>query len=166
MGRSRKPGLIRSPSPAGPAWSAFRARLFSWEGWGPAPDCFHCGHAIKPGLGTVQHLISPRARPDLAWERSNLRPAHAGGTRRCPECDLACQEIAAGNLAPRDGQGRPLPFPPEFLKAKIAERAAWKRRAGPSTRKRREARETPDLPEKIPPKSGRPRIDVNAGRAW
>ncbi len=102
--------------------AAFRRAM--WSQWGPSPRCYHCGHRISPGLGTIQHLLSPNTHPALRFEPSNVRPAHAGGKRRCPDCDLDCQAIAASNTCPRDGQGRPLPFPPAYLAAKITERKA------------------------------------------
>jgi hypothetical protein len=124
-----------------------------WDGpWYGLP-CYHCGHHIIRGLGTVQHLIPPSVAPALAADPRNLRPCHAGGNRRCPECGLACQQVAAGNLAPRDEQGRPLPFPPEFIKAKQASRAKWLAQRGLA---QGPVAETPPLR----------RVYSDAGRPW
>jgi hypothetical protein len=161
MGRARKGGAgPRQADMYGPGYGRFSARL-----WGtPRPEgfrglpCYHCGHAIRPGLGEVQHLLSPRVRPDLAQSRANVVPAHAGGRKRCPVCDLACQAIAAGNLAPRDAQGRPLPWDEAFIRARMAERAAYRARAAPSA----PGGAAPRAP------AGRDRAQVyrDAGRPW
>lgn len=123
FGRGHKPG-----EPAGAAWNALRARLWQeWTGGGVrAAVCYHCGHDILPGLGEVQHLLSPSTHPGLAMTEYNLRPAHGGGRRRCPDCWLACNSVAAGNAAVRDAEGRPLPFTPAFIKAAQARTAAGK----------------------------------------
>jgi hypothetical protein len=71
---------------------------------------------VLPGRGEVAHLISPLLRPDLGWDRSNLAPAHGSKLRRCPECHLNCNWLAAVNpLTPRDPDGRTLPFPAELI---------------------------------------------------
>ena len=64
---------------------------------------------IVRGLGEVQHQVSPLVAPQLAWSVSNLRPSHGSGRKRCSACLIACNAVAAGNLAPRDPAGRPLP---------------------------------------------------------
>jgi hypothetical protein len=111
--------------PSGPRLQAFRAKLLNR--WGPRAVCYHCQHRAGPAGFTLQHLVSPETRPDLAYDEGNVRPCHAGGRYRCPEpeCNLACQQVSAGNQAPRDAQGRPVPFPAAFLRAKQAERQAW-----------------------------------------
>lgn len=122
-----------------------------WAGpWFAAP-CYHCHHAIIRGLGTVQHLISPAVRPDLAWEPSNLRPAHGSGRRRCQTCGLSCQQIAAGNHAPRDPHGRPLPWDEAFIEKKVAERAA---------------RGNPPPAAWTGRKAARPPVRADVGRPW
>jgi hypothetical protein len=110
---SRAPG-----PPAGPRWSAFRRELFArWSASGTRPVlCWACGHPVPgPDGGEVQHVISWRVRPDLAWTRSNLRPIHGGGRKRCPDpsCGLACNAVAAGQPA----QGQPVPWSAEFIAA-------------------------------------------------
>lgn len=55
---------------------------------------------------------------------SNLRPVHAGATKRCPDCGLACNAVAASNTAARDELGRPLPFTEEFIRDAQARTAA------------------------------------------
>ena len=130
MGRGQvRDSSLKGP-PSGPGWVAFRKQLFAERGG--APLCYHCSHPVYgPARGEIQHLLSPRLYPQLAWSRSNLRIVHAGGAKRCPVCDLACQSISASNIAPRDEMGRPLPFGPDFLAAKIAERKAFVNRPGP-----------------------------------
>ena len=157
MARYLRPG---ARSHAGEA--AFRRRMWSAPEWGQSPLCYlasHCGHRILPGLGTIQHLLSQTAYPALRFEPSNVRPCHAGGKRRCPEpeCDLDCQAIAASNTAPRDPAGRPLPFPPAYLAAKQAERAAH-RAAG-------ERGEPPSGHPGAAP-AARPRPAADTGRPW
>ena len=147
---------------------AFRKRLFGgpWLG----KPCAACGHPIAPGLGEVQHQLSWRTRPDLAWQMTymgqpQLVPVHAGGRKRCPDpaCDLACNAILGGNACPRDELGRPvLPFPAAFLADKQAERRQHRERgrhgfsAKPpgSARRTREPAETPR------------RSLLDAGRNW
>ncbi len=152
MARYLKPGA-RSQAGDG----AFRRAM--WSTWGPAPLCYHCSHRIRPGLGTIQHLLSPNTHPALRFEPSNVRPAHAGGKRRCPECDLDCQAIAASNTCPRDAQGRPLPFPAAYLAAKIAERQAVTAAGG---------RRTPPPPGHAGARPARPAAapPADPGRDW
>jgi hypothetical protein len=71
----------------------------------------------------------------------NVAPSHG----RCPHCLLSCQNIAAGNVAPRDPLGRSLPFPPAFKAQKMAEAAAkaaggTQRRGLPAGPRERQAR--------------------------
>jgi len=125
MGRTTKPGAARSRAtrrwePSGVAWESLRAHLFAQ--WRAArTPCYHCGcpHDQAPP-DQVEHLISPQKRPDLAMDENNLRPTHS----RCPCCGLWCNNLSAGNAAPRDAQGRSLPFPREFKERKMAEAAA------------------------------------------
>jgi hypothetical protein len=132
-----------------------RIRRIVWTApyWGPTPDCYHCKHRIAPGLGEIQHLYSVRTHPHMASQISNLRPCHGGGARRCPVCDLACNAIAAGNVAPRDSEGRPLPFDEKFLADKISERKRYVNQPGPRTRS-----------QATPPAAPAP--DSSPGRVW
>lgn len=114
----------------------------------------------------IAHLIPPQVAPHLAYDPENVRPAHGGGKRRCAEppdgCGLACNTVAAGNVAPRGADGRSLPFPPSFLAAKIKERQTGVRQS-PGVR-----------PASPPPASGRRGEDgfsratvyTDAGRPW
>jgi hypothetical protein len=166
MGR----GQVRNSSDPGPPqgreWGAFRRMLFAEHG--NAPLCYHCGHVVPgPSRGEIQHLLSPRTHPQLAWARRNLRFTHAGGAKRCPVCDLSCQSISASNVAPRDSTGRPLPFAPDFLAAKVAERKARVNRPGPAERAPRvHVSATVMKPDSTAAAPARPRIDVNVGRPW
>lgn len=144
--------------PAGAQWQSVRREVFRQQGL----TCYHCGHPCRPGLATVQHLLSPRTHPQLSYSLSNLRVAHSGGQRRCPVCDLDCQAISASNTAPRDERGRPLPFPPEYLRQKIAERRA-RVASGQAQRRPRKPAGSAAKPAEAKPS---PRIFPNAGRAW
>jgi hypothetical protein len=126
-----------------------------WRQWGPRVTCYHCGHGITPGLGTVQHLISPRVRSDLATAESNCNPCHAGGKRRCGTCGLSCQDVAASNTATRDAMGRPLPFTAEFIAMQQAERARKLARTTGSRRELPPSAGTREIPG-IPPLCARP----------
>jgi hypothetical protein len=149
----------------------FRRAL--WARWGPGVPCWFCGHHIRSGLGEIEHRISPRLRPDLAfttWWRGEpfLVPVHGGGRRRCPEpgCDLDCNAIAGGNAAPRDELGRSARWSETFLAGRQAERAAHVARTGRRASPRRglpgkPAAEPQRQPARVP---ARPRADV--GRAW
>lgn len=152
----------------GREWTAFRTRLFSHDGPFFGKPCYHCGHPIIPGCGTVQHLISPAIWPEGKYRLGNLVPAHHGDYRRTggpnkrcplPECDLDCQSIAAGNTCPRDEEGRPLPFPAAYLAEKQRERRAFLARGG-----------TPRSARKSAESSGTARNPVSArsaiGREW
>lgn len=92
-----------------------------WTGGGRHPAiCYHllCHHEIAGRqFGEIQHLLSPQAHPELTLAPQNLKPVHAGGRKRCPDCGLSCQNLAAGNLAERDPMGRPLPFSLEFIES-------------------------------------------------
>jgi hypothetical protein len=148
-------------APSGRRWQAFRARMFGPDGWGAAPDCFLCGHRIAPGLGEIQHQVPPAVRPDLAYDGRNVRPVHGGGRKRCPTCRLACNPIAASNVAPRDAQGRPVPWDEAFIAA------ARKRTEGTgrsSTGKDR--RGSPPKPAEVPGSPAKPRVYPAAGRPW
>lgn len=48
------------------------------------PVCGICGHPIPPGTGQIDHIISPKQRPDLAWVVSNWQAAH--GIKGCTVC--------------------------------------------------------------------------------
>ena len=80
------------------------------------------------------------------WEGEPfLVPTHG----RCPPppagCGLSCNNLSAGNAAPRDAIGRSLPFPPAF-KARKMEEAAAKAAGGAPARgvaKPRQARPQP-----------------------
>ena len=104
-------------------------------------------------------------------EPAEFPPVPRGGAKRCPECDLACQAIAAGNTAPRDPDGRPLPFPPDYLAAKIAERQKFSA-AAKTLRSAGRSKMVPGGPARIeagraavpawPPPPGKP----SPGRSW
>jgi len=166
MGRGQVRNSSDPGTPSGPAWTAFRKRLFGGP-WLGRP-CAACGHPIAPGMGEIQHQLSVSTRPDLAWSVTwrgdpQLVPVHGGGKRRCPEpaCNLACNAILAGNACPRDELGRPvLPFPPAFLAAKVAERQRYRARSLPDGRK---PGQVPGNPAHERP---RPRTFPLAGRAW
>jgi hypothetical protein len=172
VGRARRNwDTAPSARPAGPKWVEFRRRLFSGDVWGPTPLCHLCGH---PGASEVQHQFAPDTRPDLAWAVSNMRPAHGGGARRCPTCGLACNALAASNLAIRGADGIPLPFTDAFIKAAQERRKARNARgmtetagkpakpAGTAAKRRQEPAGAPALPyygpcEHFPPEySGLP----------
>lgn len=167
MGRARKPGSgPRQADAYGPGYGRFTARL-----WGtPPPEgfrglpCAFCGEPITPGLGQVDHRIPPAIAPQLAQARGNVRPCHGGGRRRSPS-GLACNSVAAGNLAPKDSDGYPAaPWPEDFKLAAI-ERAQARDRTGASSVTRR----NPGNPrQKRPgaPGSPRQRVYPAAGRAW
>jgi len=104
----------------------------------------YCGHNVSSP--EIAHLIRHRSR--RTWP--TIRKTSAGprrGKRRCAEppdgCGLACNTVAAGNVAPRGADGRSLPFPPSFLAAKIKERQTGVRQS-PGVR-----------PASPPPASGR-----------
>lgn len=158
VGRSPQPGKIRPPGPAGPRWVALRKFLFSAEHWGISPLCAACQHRILPGLGEVQHQVPAKVNPALAWDMSNMAPVHGGGRKRCPDCDLFCNAILAGNITPRDEHGRPvLPWPATFLAEKQRER---QQKTGRATTRARAQADTYPVP--WPPPPGVPSV----GRAW
>ena len=90
--------------------------------------------------GTVEHRISLMLRPDLAWTRwwqgePFLVPAHGGDftkrgglDKRCPVCGLNCNHAAMAPDAPRDTEGRSMPFSAGF----IARKQKQSRRRRPS----------------------------------
>jgi hypothetical protein len=167
MGRITRPGAINPRSnrpwePAGAAWEALRAHM--WARWTAARlPCYHCQCPYDQAPpNQIEHLISPQKRPDLAQSAENLRPTHG----KCPHCGLSCNNVAAGNAAPRDAKGRSLPFPPEFKARKMAEAAA---KAAQGPRARRElppsARKPVPVIRGIPAKP-RPDRDANPGRDW
>lgn len=147
--------------PSGPAWSKFRPQVF--RRWGLV--CYHCEHAIRPGAGEVEHLISPGKRPDLAWDLDNLRPTHGSTAKRprCPTCNLACNSIAAGNQAPRDADGRSLPFPPEFIAQKRAELSKGGPRRQFSSRRTQPAKPAPPAPPPAPVSLPDWAVDIQPG---
>lgn len=52
-------------------------------GW----TCWLCGHLIEdPDDYTVDHVLERKTHPELAWDRSNWRPAHGRRHRNlgCP----------------------------------------------------------------------------------
>lgn len=148
-------GQMGTVHQAGTNHRRFRAVVAGlWGGPWFGQPCYHCHHRIIRGLGTVQHLISPAVRPDLAQEPSNLRPAHGSGRRRCPDCGLACQSVAASNTAPRDPDGRALPWDEKFIAA-AQERTARNRATWAGRR--------PGNPDP-PPQRRMP--DQLAGRPW
>jgi hypothetical protein len=131
-------------TPAGPQWTKLRHELYSdidGIGWGQTPACYYCSHPVMGAdHGVVAHVISPKLRPDLAWARSNLRPAHDGRPRRCEICGLACNWLAHNSPDALYDGDKSLPF----------DRAFMARRGLPPPRH-------PDpLPVRIPAKPGRP----------
>lgn len=96
----------------GRRWVAVRKEVFRRQG----DTCWICGHG---GSGTVDHVESLTERPDLAYELSNLRPAH-GYHSPCPSCSSSagnpvyCNEIKQGYSVERarrrieEKTGRPL----------------------------------------------------------
>jgi hypothetical protein len=90
----------------------------------------YCSHPVLPGLGEVAHRISPLLRPDLGWEKSNLAPAHGAGRRRCPDCYLACNFVAAiSPIVPRSENGETLSWSPELI---VRLQASLKRKPPPA----------------------------------
>jgi hypothetical protein len=122
MGRVRKPGAKRSLArelggPGGAVWESARRQVLR-----PGARCFHCG-CKDPDQ--VEHRISWQQRPDLMYVpewmgQPFLVPTHG----HCPHCDIWCNNISAGNAAPRDELGRSLPFGEEFLAERRARAAA------------------------------------------
>lgn len=113
----------------------------------------------------IAHLIPPQVAPHLAYVPENVRPAHGGGKRRCAECFIACNTAAAGNLAPRDGNGRSLPFPPAFIEShrkQPGQVPAPGRKGTKTAETRTSVRKRPE------PEADRPtrRIYSDAGRDW
>lgn len=159
MGRVTKTGAIKPRSsrpwePAGTAWESLRAHL--WARWRAARiACYHCQCPYSQAPpDQIEHLISPQKRPDLAMAEENLRPTHG----KCQACGLSCNNIAAGNAAPRDERGRSLPFTETFKRQKITEAAA---KAARGVRSRRD----------LPPSgrragSTKPRPAGDPGRDW
>lgn len=127
MSRSVRPLELSRGKPTGPRWAAYRKMLF--RRWGNRP-CWYCHEPIAPGMGEVEHRISWRRRPDLAWQEfcpdgePNLVPVHGAGRKRSPS-GLACNLIAASNTVARDEMGRPLPFSTEYIAEKVSERRAF-----------------------------------------
>jgi hypothetical protein len=165
MGRVTKPGSVNPRSlrpwePSGAAWEAVRAHL--WARWRSTKiNCYHCNCPYDQAPpDQIEHLISPQKRPDLAMAEENLRPTHS----KCPPppagCGLSCNNIAAGNAAPRDYLGRSLPFPPAFKAQKMTEAAA-KAAQGPRAR-----RALPPSARRAGPAPARPRPPANPGRDW
>jgi hypothetical protein len=110
--------------PSGRKWGEFRQRVLSFGGPFYNAPCYFCRHPFeRPELAEIQHHIAPDVRPDLAWSVSNMAVAHSG-RHRCPSCSIACQAVAAANHAPRDDQGRPVPWTEEFIARKSAEARA------------------------------------------
>ena len=162
MGRVTKPGSanprsIRPWEPSGGAWEAVRAHL--WARWSSTRiKCYHCQCPYDQAPpDQIEHLISPQKRPDLAMAEENLRPTHS----KCPCCGLWCNNVAAGNAAPRDTLGRSLPFTPEFKARKMAEAAA---KATRGTRARRELPPSARHATRTPAKPIRP--SASPGRDW
>jgi len=138
LGWSRLDPLARL-RPQGPKWTKFRRDLY--REWCGTPDCFLCGHTVYGhDRGTVEHRIALMLRPDLAWTRwwqgePFLVPAHGGDftkrgglDKRCPVCGLNCNHAAMAPDAPRDTEGRSMPFSAGF----IARKQKQSRRRRPS----------------------------------
>lgn len=114
----------------GPEWSRYRRQLLrEWSLDGARPVlCFACSCEIEPGLAEVEHRISARRRPDLAWTRMwrgqpFLVPVHGSGRKRCPVHDLACNAILGSNAARRDEWGRSVPLTPAEITAAMGRTA-------------------------------------------
>jgi hypothetical protein len=171
MGRGQvKDSHLARPA-TGKEWSAFRRQLFrEWSLGGARPVyCFACGCEIPPGLGEVEHRISARRRPDLAWTRvwmgaPFLVPVHGSGRKRCPLHDLACNAVIGSNVARRDELGRSVPLTAAEITAAM-ERA----RAVPRSSTGRDRAVLPPL-ARVPgysrPPQSRPRVYDGAGRPW
>jgi hypothetical protein len=145
--------------PSGPRWQAFRRAMLIR--WGPLPLCYYCGHpAAAPELA---HLIPPGIAPHLGYSPENVKPAHGGGKRRCtePGCQLACNLVAAGNLAPRGPGGLSLPFPPAFIADHQGQRSRIRSSPAPAAGPARPAR-----PPRVPDVGREWLHPVSAGIAW
>ena len=61
--------------------------------------CWICGHG---GGRQADHVIPVTERPDLAWDASNIRPAHGAPGNPCLVCSAAagrktyCNQIRSG----------------------------------------------------------------------
>jgi hypothetical protein len=143
--------------PHGPRWDEWRGLLVAaW--WRRQIPCYYCGHPFAgPQLIEAAHLISPIVRPDLAWSRDNLVPAHGAGkngVKRCPECRINCNWVAHNAPDARhDEDGRDLPFTPELIAREIATAGNKRWRNG-----------TPGISREIPAPG--PVIRPEAGRPW
>ena len=143
MAGVRKPYELSRGRPYGSRWTAY-CKILRADWFRSGRTCHYCGHGFTaPQLIEVGHLVSPRIRPDLAWDPGVLVPCH-GGTykarnKRCPvpECDLNCNWIAHNSPDSRkDENGFDLPFSPQFLARAQAERALFLRRPGNSGKPR------------------------------
>jgi hypothetical protein len=115
----------------GPESQAFAERLYRSRGYrrGFAP-CFFCRHGPPESNGAyqVEHLISPKLRPDLMYDPANCRFSHGSPGNKCRLCiklggSGCCNQIASASPdAPRDHLGRHAPFTDEFM-AKILRNA-------------------------------------------
>ena len=65
-------------------------------------------------------MLAGRFGPSLV-----LLEDHGSGRRRCPTCLIACNAVAAANLAPRGADGLPVPWDAAFIAARSAEAAQW-----------------------------------------
>jgi hypothetical protein len=135
-------------------WADFTRVL--WDGpWRGAP-CYFCGHAIIRGLGEVQHQVSPHVAPALAWNTANLKPVHGSGRRRCPQCLIGCNAVAASNHAPRGPGGLPVPWDQPFITAKSEQAAAKIARGEVRGPARRISRDSADTARRVYASAGRP----------
>jgi hypothetical protein len=97
--------------------------------------CHLCSHG---GARQADHVLSYADRPDLAWDPSNIRPAHGAPGNPCRECSaMAGRPVYCNQL-----RG---PMSIERAKRVIAE----------LTRPGQDARPEP-----------RPKPDPDAGRPW
>ncbi len=113
MGRALKGGTTGRPR--GREWQAFRRKMIAR--WGNSPPCYYCLHPCGNSL-ELAHLIPPAVAPWLTMVPENVRPSHGGGgEKRCQTCGIACNAVAAGNLAPRGEGGKSLPFPAAFVES-------------------------------------------------
>ena len=95
--RSPRRELDGVPPTKGARWERFARYVVSSYGG----ICHICGHG---GASQADHIESVADRPDLAWERGNIRAAHGAGRRLnpCPVCSPAagrpvyCNQLRGG----------------------------------------------------------------------
>lgn len=157
---------------------AYRPQLWrEWSARGPVL-CFACRCPVRSlDYCEVEHRISARLRPDLAWttwwqgERF-LVPVHGsdysasgGVNKRCGTHDLACNLVIGSNAARRDELGRSLPLTEEEIAAAMA-----RTRSRPRSTAGRDRRKPPGAPGNQRESAGDARnprgTPAVTGRAW